>query len=604
MLRASWIPSPLVPPGSRPAVPILATARPSRVRSVQVVAQFLVLGLSLVVLLVTRGDGDRFARRVRELFERLGGLWIKAGQVIALRVDFLPASLCRELSRLQSQAMGFPEHVARAIVEEELGGPLERWFDVWEPQPIAAASIGQVYRARLREEQVWVAVKVQKPYSAELFAHDMAVIEGLVWLINRLHIYPHMKWADGLDEVRAIMREELDFSYEAGATRRMRKQLRAHGVYVPKVYLPYCTARVLVLEFLEMVLMADYLRVSRDDPDRVAQWREDNGFRPALVGRRLIHSFQRQMLEDNTYHGDMHPGNIGLLRNSRIALIDFGSTSFTEADYLQRFRLLMRTLATGEFAKGADMCFMLCASLPPIDLAAVHHKIVSVMQAWANRTWVRQLAFHDKSMGNLTMQIMQVLLGHRCTMEWAWLRLHRASSTLDASIIELAPGIDYRKITSAVFARAAHRRLQAIVSRLGARRATMAAVEALQQPARLQDYVALQASLIRRQVQVFRGFAGLAGSTLVSAVNVGRLILLLQVGVVLAAAAAASASGVVDAGARVTQWLGSLAAEAIAGDPRPLLVILGIDVWIWCALSRLRRSIGDGTVQLHRQGAL
>ena len=157
--------------------------------------------MSLVVLLVTRGDEDRFARRVRELFERLGGLWIKAGQVIALRVDFLPAALCRELSQLQSQAMGFPGHVARAIVEDELGGPLERWFDVWEEHPVAAASIGQVYRARLREEQAWVAVKVQKPYSAELFAHDMAVIEWLVWLINRLHVYPHMKWADGLDEV-------------------------------------------------------------------------------------------------------------------------------------------------------------------------------------------------------------------------------------------------------------------------------------------------------------------------------------------------------------------------------------------------------------------
>ena len=604
MLRASWIPSPLMPPGSRPAVPIVDTAKPSRFRSALVIAQFAALGLSLLVLLVTRGDQDRFARRVRELFERLGGLWIKVGQVIALRIDFLPAALCRELSRLQSQAVGFPEHVARGIVEEELGGPLERWFDVWEPLPIAAASIGQVFRARLREEQAWVAVKVQKPYSAELFAHDMAVIEWTVWLINRLHVYPHMKWADALGEVRAIMREELDFGYEAGATRRMRKQLRAHGVYVPKVYQPYCTARVLVTEFLEMVLMADYLRVSRDDPARVAQWREDNGFRPALVGRRLIHSFQRQMLEENTYHGDMHPGNIGLLRNSRIALIDFGSTSFTDADYLRRFRLLMRTVATGEFAKSADMCLMLCASLPPIDLALVHHKVVSVIQAWANRTWVRQLAFHDKSMGTLTMHVMYVLIGYRCTMEWAWLRLHRASSTLDASIIELAPGIDYRKITAEVFARAARRRLQTVVSRLGVRRATMAAVDALHQPARLQEYVGLQASLIRRQVQVFRGFAGLAGSTLVSAVNLGRLVLVAQVAVVLAAAAAASANGVVGAGYRITQWLSALAAEAIASDPRPLLVVLLIDVWIWFALSRLRRAIGDGTEQLHRQGAL
>ena len=83
MLRASWIPSPLMPPGSRPAVPIVDTAKPSRFRSALVIAQFAALGLSLLVLLVTRGDQDRFAHRVRELFERLGGLWIKVGQVIA-----------------------------------------------------------------------------------------------------------------------------------------------------------------------------------------------------------------------------------------------------------------------------------------------------------------------------------------------------------------------------------------------------------------------------------------------------------------------------------------------------------------------------------------
>ena len=142
MLRASWIPSPLMPPGSRPAVPIVDTAKPSRFRSALVIAQFAALGLSLLVLLVTRGDQDRFAHRVRELFERLGGLWIKVGQVIALRIDFLPAALCRELSRLQSQAVGFPEHVARGIVEEELGGPLERWFDGSRWAENRAAAVG------------------------------------------------------------------------------------------------------------------------------------------------------------------------------------------------------------------------------------------------------------------------------------------------------------------------------------------------------------------------------------------------------------------------------------------------------------------------------
>jgi ubiquinone biosynthesis protein len=597
MLNTSWIPTPLVPPDQRPPVPLLAVVKPSRFRSALVVWQFVLLAAALAGLLVRRSDPDRYARRVRETFERLGGLWIKAGQVIALRIDLLPESLCRELSRLQSRALGFPGEVSEQIIEQDLGVPLDTLFDHWDRTPVAAASIGQVHRARLREEQAWVAVKIQKPYSAELFARDLVVIEWLVWLVNALRIYPHMKWTDGLEEIRTIMREELDFQFEASSTRRMRKMLKDHRVYVPKVYSRYCSERVLVLEFVEMVLMADYLRIAKEDPVRLSQWRADNNVTAAKVARRLVYSFQRQMIHENSYHGDMHPGNIGLLRGSRIALIDFGSNNFTESEYLWRFRLLMRSLATGEFAKGADMCLMLCASLPPIDLALVHTKLMNVMHSWAKRTLVPELPFHDKSLGNLTTLIMMVLLGYRCTMEWAWLRMHRAGATLDASLIELAPGIDYRKITARVFARAEARRIAGLVSRVGVRRSLGAAVEALQQPARLEEYVFTQAGLIRRQVQVFRSFTDAAGAALTTMVNLGKVVVLAQAAILLAMGFGALVM------APMVAFGSMVSPGAFALDPRPLAVFLLLDVWLWMALTRLRDAIGDGRTQLHRQAA-
>ena len=146
-------------------------------------------------------------------------------------------------------------------------------------------------------------------------------------------------------------------------------------------------------------------------------FRSQNAVRPRNVARVLVRSFQRQLLEDNRYHGDMHPGNIGLLRGSRVALIDFGTTNFTEAGYLEKFRFFMRTLATGEFAKGADLSLMMAAGLPPIDLALIHTQLTRTLQSWAARTWVKDLPFHDKSMDNLTMEMMNVLLRFRCTME-------------------------------------------------------------------------------------------------------------------------------------------------------------------------------------------
>lgn len=599
MLKASWIPTPLVADDRRPPVPIRTPAPPSRYRELYIAGQFLLLAVSLLAMALRPGrhDTNRMARRVREMFEHLGGLWIKAGQVIALRIDLLPEALSRELSRLQSQALGFPADVARAIVEADLGGPVEQFFDEWVPTPVAAASIGQVHRARLRREGTWVAVKVQKPYSAELFARDFTVIEWMVRVVEWVRLLPHLKWQEGLYELRQIMREELDFAYEASSTRRMRKVLKRHGVYAPKVFTDYCTARVMVTEYLHMVLMVDYLRMAREDPEWLAHWREENDVDPRRVARRLVFTFQRQMLENNLFHGDLHPGNIGLLRRSRVALIDFGTTNFTEADYLWRFRSLMRTLATGEFAKCADMSLMLCGRLPAIDLSMVHARLTRTMQSWATRTWVRELPFHDKSMGNLTNEVMQVLLGGRCTMEWAWLRLHRASSTLDASLMELAPGIDYRKITAQSFARFERRRLRLAVTALGRRRAVLALDAIGRRPEALAEYMNAQTALIRRQVQVFRGVSQRAAAAITGLVAIGRLAVLAQAGVTVGLAASGWWAVTNPAFA---DWLRG---PGTGPELRPLLFVLAVDVWLWFALARLRRAVGDGQIYLHQRTA-
>jgi ubiquinone biosynthesis protein len=600
MLKSSWIPTPLVKPDGRPPLRIVDVRPPSGSRTLYVTTELLLLAVSVMAMLIGPGrrDPDRIARRVREVFERMGGLWIKAGQLIALRIDLLPVALCRELAALQNQALGFPPDVARRIVEEDLGAPIDRYFDVWETEPIAAASIGQVHRARLRDEQVWVAVKVQKPYSKDLFARDLAVIEWIVRLVQALRLYPHMKWHEGLYELRQIMREELDFGYEASSTRRMRKRLRADRIYVPKVFSRYCTPRVLVAEFVEMVLMVDYLRVAREDPLRLEDWRRENGINPRRVARRLVHSFQRQMLELNLYHGDLHPGNIGLLRNGRVALIDFGTTNFTETDYLWKFRTLMRTLATGEFAKSADMCLMLCASLPPIDLGAIHARLVQVLHAWATRTWVKELPYHDKSMDNLTMEVMQVLLGYRCTMEWAWLRLHRASSTLDASLMELSPGIDYRKTTARTFVMAERRRLNRGLTPATARRTLKAATDLTARPARVEEYVTSQTALIRRQAQVFRGVADRVSAAMAALTAIGRLLILAHLAVVVGAAATAWTTG---ESTWIARLIGGPAGGLAEPDPRPLVAMLAVDAWLWFALARVRRAIGAGRVPLHQK---
>jgi ubiquinone biosynthesis protein len=598
VLKERWIPTPLLTAEERTPVPILPISKGFGRRTFYVFLNFVGLALRWLFLVIARrSDRKSFAREIRLVFEKMGGLWIKAGQLLSLRIDLFPVEICRELANLQSQALGFPGEIARQIIEQELGGPIERFFDDWDPTPVAAASIAQVHRARLRDEQVWVAIKVQKPLSAELFGRDLVFISWVISAIKLFRIYPHMRWDDGFRELQQIMKEELDFGYEASATRRMRKNLRAHGISVPKVFSKYSTRRVLVTEWFRIVLMADYIGVAHRDPNRIQEWLRENNVNPRRVAVRLIQSFQRQLLEDNLFHGDLHPGNIGLLKDSRIALLDFGTTNFTEADYLRRVRIFLQMLGSNGFARAADMCLMMCASLPTIDIEVVRERCVNVIRSWSARTMVKELPFHDKSFDNITIELMKVLLGYRCTMDWAFLRIHRASSTLDASLIELHPGVNYRRVTEDYFEQAGRRRAAAVVSAVGAKRAATAVGKGFDIQARMHDYVFFQSEAIRRHAQVFQATSNRYASAIAAALLV--------------------AQGSVIALALLTLALGIMPAESIAarlpfisaGASLPplgwpvVLILLAVAARVWFTLSRLRQALQNPDVGIHRQVA-
>ena len=506
MLKAELTPTRLVDPAERPPVTIVEVERPARYRNLIAVSKFLKwAGAALWLRLRGRLTRTVFARSTRILLEDLGGLWIKVGQLLSFRVDIFSPEFCRELSQLQHQALGFPPARARRIVEEELGVPIEHYFDHWDELPFAAASTGQIHRAHLRQEGVWVAVKVQRPHLVWTFSLDMDLIEAFVRFFKIIAFLPFMRWDEGLRELRQIMQEELDYRYEASAFIRMKKTLRKHNIYVPKLFSRYSRKRILVMEFIQAVLMADYIAAANTDPVRLAAWVKENNIKPELIARQLIHSIFRQLFEDNLYHGDLHPGNIILLRNSRIALIDFGASAFTEREYLQRFYLFFRALATRDYAKAADLTFLLGGALPVIDLEVVKGKLIEALKSWGIRTLVTDLPYHEKSLDNAFVQVTKIMFEYRCEVKWALLRIRRASATLDASLIHLFPDIDYNKLVAQYLRKAERRSLRNATSRfmlpglIRAMTTTMEVVESVYENA------VYQGSVIRRQSQIFEG---------------------------------------------------------------------------------------------------
>ena len=567
-------------------------------RTVSVVLALLSFLYALAILhLKRRLDSGKAGELLRERFERLGGLWLKAGQLLSLRIDLFPQAFCQELAKLQNRSVGFSTPLAREIIEADLGAPIEHYFDEFGESPFAVASIGQVYRARLRHEGTYVAVKVQKPYAPEMFARDLVFIRWVVWLLQLIRFRAHMRWDLGYEELCEVMKEELDFHYEASSIRRMRKSLRGHRIYVPRVYPRYSTRRVLVTEFIHAVLMADYIKAADTDPQKLATWLNENNVDPRKVAKRLIHSIFRQLLEDNLYHGDLHPGNIVLLRNSRIALIDFGSTNFTEREYLQRFRMFIRALATRDYAKAGDLCLMLTASLPNIDTEEVKEKLIQALRSWATRTLVRELPYHDKSLDNATIHVVMILVGYRCTMAWAWLRIHRALTTLDTSLIYLYSDVNYTRMLQRYFHASERRRLKAMLGPEMVRRSLNAYSMGLDIQERVNEYTLFQGTLVRRHAQVFRG-----ATTKVAAV-MALFAQLIRTAIVIVGAFGVLLLFYQNDPSAVQAWLGPQLTRALGRLPqldRPVWVVLALCyVYLVYLIVKVRKRLHERDARNH-----
>ncbi len=467
---------------------------------------FVVLGARLFWRSLSRKvDHAATARQLRLQLETLGGVWIKAGQLLAMRSDLFPRAFCTELSQLQDNASGFTAEDAREIVEAELGGPIEDTFSEWDALPFAAASIGQIHRARLRGRGVVVAVKVQRPYVAARVRLDLGFVRTVTRLALLLKIAPHFRWSDFYEELDRTLIEELDYRYEASAIRRMRKRLKHHrGVHAPKVFQKFSTRRVLVMEFVSGALMADLIRSLREEPARTRAWLIENRIDLERLARRLHLSLQRQIFVDNLFHGDLHPGNIILLRGSRFALIDFGAVGTLEQQFRDRYFDLEASVAAGEYAKAADLLLLMQPSLPTIDLEPLRGEIVRAFRDWELRSATKGLPYSTRSATEANGRILAAMARYRIPMSWQWLRVDRASMTLEASLRVVGPNIDYMKLSRRSIRSILEVEREAGLSRKAARGkvadGVMLAGELMKHSL---EHKILEAEFMRRQARVF-----------------------------------------------------------------------------------------------------
>ena len=438
---------------------------------------------------------------LRSMFETFGGLWVKMGQLISLRSDVLDRTFCEEMDKLQHRAIGFPPELSVALVEKELGRPIHEVFESFTPIPFAAASISQVHIARLRKGGVDVVVKVLRPGIRQVFERDFAVLRFLARIGN---LSPSIRLIDGkraIAELAQIIEEETDFRYEASHMRRMRRIVKAQNILVPRVYRRISTANILVSECIWGVLMSDFIHVQQTDPGRVRAWCEENDVEPSEVGEKLFLSFLQQLMEENFFHADMHPGNIILLRNSRFALIDLGSVGTVDKEFLMIYRAMLRALGQKDFTKAVDLQLRLSPNLKNKGLQDLRQDLIRHYRIWSGRAAIDSLPYHERNVLASSNEAGRIMFKYGVTQSWDLLALGRTWATLDASLNELMPEMNYLTMFKAYFKEATRRGLRKALSLDGLKEGISGPILALQ------EYNMMVAPLLRKRVLAFQDTA-------------------------------------------------------------------------------------------------
>ncbi len=250
---------------------------------------------------------------LKEKLIELGPTFIKIGQSMGTRADLLPLPFVKELGTLVDSVPPFPNDIAFARIEHELGRKINEVYAEFELEPVAAASLGQVYRARLHTGEE-VAVKVQRPNLDATIRGDIVILKKVAKFAERFpRLNENADWAGMLREFDVTIHEEMDYAAEGRNAERFHDSFKNwSNIHVPTIYWNATTPRVLTMEFIHGTKVTDI------------EEQERNNISPAKVNRLLIKTYLKQLLEDGFFHADPHPGNLLVMPDGRLAFFDFG----------------------------------------------------------------------------------------------------------------------------------------------------------------------------------------------------------------------------------------------------------------------------------------
>ena len=289
--------------------------------------------------------------RIRKVCEELGPTYVKLGQILSTRKDLFDQNIINELIKLRDNVEVFDTQVAINILTEELNQPLEKVFEEFNQTPIAAASLGQVYEAKLKTGET-VIVKIQRPNVEEIIKSDIEILKSISTSLVDFKKDLNIDIESIIEDFEAKILRELDYNFESiNAIKFQNVFSKTNEVYIPKVFMEYTTKKVLVMEKIVGVKLSNINKIKQ------LGW---NNKKISEIG---IKSLFKQIFEYGFFHADPHPGNIFVINENCIAYIDFGMMGIIDRKMLN----LLNSIALAAIDKNIDRVIYLLMELDVIS---------------------------------------------------------------------------------------------------------------------------------------------------------------------------------------------------------------------------------------------
>ena len=390
------------------------------------IEQYIEIGLQMISK-KRRERVERLSRaeRVRMSLEELGPTYIKLGQLLSTRPDLVPVDFIDELSKLQDKVPAYPFSELEEIIIEEFDRPVKTQFEYLEKTPLASASIGQVHRARLKNGEE-VAVKVQRPGIADTIEIDLEIMLHLATLMERhieeLSLHRPVRI---VEEFAKNIEKELDYTLEAISMERVAQQfLNDMSIYLPKVYKNYTTKRVLTTEYIHGIKVSDLDRLEAAGLDRKVIC---NRGADILLTQIFLHGF---------FHADPHPGNIFVLPQNVICLVDFGMMGTIDSNTREEFVELVDSVVSRRVSRTVQVLLQLTDWEEEPNSRELERDVAEFM----DRHLYRPLK--EIKIGPLLHHMLELAAHHRLRIPPEIFVMLKALSTVEGVARQLDPEFD------------------------------------------------------------------------------------------------------------------------------------------------------------------